>query len=508
MLKRVFVDECHTIVTDAGYRERLGRLKELYRYDRPVILLTATLPPRLERWFRASMLAGDATIIRASTVKSNIRYRVVTVDGRKTTVQQEAAAQAATITQSMSGDQKGVVYCRSIAKCESLAETMGCGHHHGGMAERAKTEAVAVWTEGRSASRWIVATSGLGTGIDIKGIVAVLHMEQPYGLVDFIQQTGRGGRRSGETVDSVVIVPSAPAWFDETSGDVEQVNREAMERYIKTPDCRRVTIGAFMDGAGRECGVLGAEACDRCRQMTTVGASSRATRVTERQAGFVTEAGDGSREGGQLDGSTRAGTEEESEVATESANVEGGEENRLQRHEKEKQAQANRLRAWLREAEGHCGPCFVRWGLRGRSEKRRDYYQHTVQECHRATIPEYLAWRRKVRFAEGPCCWLCGLPERWCEAEEVEGGRGREGSTCRWRDVVFPVVMFFSRNMEQRSWLSGRFGQEDAGWEDERVFIRWLGRSRNVLDDRGTNALAVWMELVTCSMGEKRAPRV
>jgi hypothetical protein len=95
--------------------------------------------------------------------------------------------------------------------------------------------------------RYCIRARAVATGVDIKGVVAVLQMEQPYGLVDFIQQTGRRGRRDGETVDSVVIVSSAPAWFDETSGDIEQVNREAVERYIKTPDCRRVTIGAFMD---------------------------------------------------------------------------------------------------------------------------------------------------------------------------------------------------------------------------------------------------------------------
>jgi superfamily II DNA helicase RecQ len=42
-------------------------------------------------------------------------------------------------------------------------------------------------------SRWIVVTSGLGTGINIKGIVAVIHVDAPWGIMDFIQQTGQGG---------------------------------------------------------------------------------------------------------------------------------------------------------------------------------------------------------------------------------------------------------------------------------------------------------------------------
>ena len=62
------------------------------------------------------------------------------------------------------------------------------------------------WVDGTGGNRWITATTGLGTGVDIKGIVGVVHMEQPYGIVDFVQQTGRGGRREGEMVESVVVM--------------------------------------------------------------------------------------------------------------------------------------------------------------------------------------------------------------------------------------------------------------------------------------------------------------
>ncbi|RDW84227.1 hypothetical protein BP6252_01817 [Coleophoma cylindrospora] len=41
---------------------------------------------------------------------------------------------------------------------------------------------------------WIVATGALGTGINIKGILAVVHVDCPYGLTSFMQQSGRGSR--------------------------------------------------------------------------------------------------------------------------------------------------------------------------------------------------------------------------------------------------------------------------------------------------------------------------
>ena len=41
--------------------------------------------------------------------------------------------------------------------------------------------------------------------MDIQGIMAVVYIEQLYGLVDFIQQTGHGRQREGKVVESVVI---------------------------------------------------------------------------------------------------------------------------------------------------------------------------------------------------------------------------------------------------------------------------------------------------------------
>ena len=107
----------------------------------------------------------------------------------------------------MSGIQKGVVYVRSREGCEALAVKLGCDHYHSGIVEESQRRATLQrWVTGEGDNRWIVVTTGLRTGVDIPGIVAVVHMEQPYGLVDFVQQTGRGGRQAGEVVESVVVM--------------------------------------------------------------------------------------------------------------------------------------------------------------------------------------------------------------------------------------------------------------------------------------------------------------
>ena len=44
LLRRIFVDEAHTVIMDVSYRKKLDQIKELYQYRCPVIALTTTLP--------------------------------------------------------------------------------------------------------------------------------------------------------------------------------------------------------------------------------------------------------------------------------------------------------------------------------------------------------------------------------------------------------------------------------------------------------------------------------
>ena len=72
LLQRIFVDECHTVITDVGYRARLGELRSLHRFGRALVLLTATLPPSLEPWLRQEMLVEDVVVVRDRTTKHNV----------------------------------------------------------------------------------------------------------------------------------------------------------------------------------------------------------------------------------------------------------------------------------------------------------------------------------------------------------------------------------------------------------------------------------------------------
>jgi superfamily II DNA helicase RecQ len=51
----------------------------------------------------------------------------------------------------------------------------------------------------------IVATLALGAGVDFPGIVYIVLIAMPWSMIDYAQESGRGGR-AGERVDLVVLV--------------------------------------------------------------------------------------------------------------------------------------------------------------------------------------------------------------------------------------------------------------------------------------------------------------
>jgi superfamily II DNA helicase RecQ len=453
LLRRIFIDECHTIITDAGYRAKLTALVGLRRFECPVVLLSATLPVVFESWFRREMLAERASIVRDRTTKKNCRYRVEKVERTSGAVEAKAIQLIQEFGRTMLRGQKGVVYCRSKAQCEALAEEIGCPFHHSGMPEEARVAAWATWASGRG-HRWIVATTGLGTGIDIPGITAVVHVEQPYGLVDFIQQTGRGGRREGEVVDSVIVHDGRPVWTKLGANFIEKSNQAQMDMFVQADQCRRSVVGSFMDGEANETcrDIPGAIACDNC-----------AARLDE-------EASDPSSD------SRPAGPWREFQ-----------------------QEQGQRLRVvrrWLDEVTDACPACHVlnheRLLRPGRTWQEK-FRCEGGKRCYEVMLgADYKTIRQKIRFGAQACCYQCKLPLDWCQESRVESTTGEVA--CAYIDKILPVVLLAGciRGIQ-------RIAQEEGGCKetsDLDEFYSWLGEGRRFHNTNGANIHTLWEEII------------
>lgn len=62
----------------------------------------------------------------------------------------------------------------------------------------------------------VVATSALGIGIDVPNVRLVVHVCEPHTLIDYVQQTGRGGR-DGKPTQCVMLLPVKSRYLNEKS---------------------------------------------------------------------------------------------------------------------------------------------------------------------------------------------------------------------------------------------------------------------------------------------------
>jgi hypothetical protein len=258
-LARIIIDECHLIIS-AKYREKLKSLRILRAQPVQVVFLTATMPPSWEQDFADSLLMkGVAKWVRSPTIRRDIAYRV-RVSQYQSTLEDEVCEFIRERIAGFDDWQRAVVYCRTRDQCTSLADELGCGCFYSQHEDNEK--ALEEWARGDH--KMIVATGALGTGVDIQGITLVVHLEEPYTLVDFSQESGRGGRRQGETVESVVFVSSI---------DSQRARLDPMvQQYITTTKCRREVLSSYLDVVTVDCSTSGGLLCDLCQARQPIEA--------------------------------------------------------------------------------------------------------------------------------------------------------------------------------------------------------------------------------------------
>jgi superfamily II DNA helicase RecQ len=100
----------------------------------------------------------------------------------------------------LASQKREVVYVRSYTTSKVISEALNYAFYKAKADD--KGEVLQEWIKGGRG--WIIATRALRTGINIKGIVYVVHVDRLYRLTSFIQQSGRRGR-SGEVSDSIII---------------------------------------------------------------------------------------------------------------------------------------------------------------------------------------------------------------------------------------------------------------------------------------------------------------
>ncbi|KAG9375920.1 RecQ Superfamily II DNA helicase [Pyrenophora tritici-repentis] len=204
-LDRIIIDECHIVLNrQYTFRKQMQQLGKLVAVETQMVMLTATLPPSEEDelFRRMHFERGQVRMFRAPTARSNIAYRVVRVEKERKRQEVEATV-LAMVQQKVRKYKSGkiVVYGNSVPKVKGLAEKLKCHayHHHA----VGKASMLGEFMGGKQ--RVIVATSALGMGVDVPDIRCIVHMDWPFSVLDYAQESGRAGR-DGERSEAIMMV--------------------------------------------------------------------------------------------------------------------------------------------------------------------------------------------------------------------------------------------------------------------------------------------------------------
>ncbi|KAG7406728.1 putative ATP-dependent DNA helicase Q1 [Fusarium oxysporum f. sp. rapae] len=272
-LDRVVIDECHLTFTAAEtYRSKLQGLVLLQSLGCPFIFLTGTLPPLRQRDFEEAMQLQNPLYIRASSHRLNVQYAILRVHNRQGVIEVKRRVEAR--LPDLSAREKGIIYCTSQAKYKALAHQLDCHYYHA-LRDDSDSQFIAQRKEGfqawlRGKAPYIVATAALGIGIDVAGIIHVIHLEAPFSIIDYAQEAGRAGR-TGEPVTAKVIIEDKD-WLDKDAAGEAclDISMREVRRLIRTRGCRRRLLGQCLDGDLRDCKDLGGDdeakvtRCDNC----------------------------------------------------------------------------------------------------------------------------------------------------------------------------------------------------------------------------------------------------
>lgn len=281
-------DEAHEYL--GGHRDRarqhMTQLAAASGWPMQRIFMTASLPPYLEKkLLRLSHLDPRHTlVIRGRTVRPELAHHLLIVPPSKRRGAQEVLIDLVrALRGTLKPRERMIVFVPSIPDAERLSRILNAAIHHSLLPEVANTQAMNIdmWITGEKLC--IVATPGLIQGFHYPHTRYVFFLQFVYGMMNYFQGSGRGGR-SGERADVFLVRdPVVPFTMDrfatkpKCQTDVTALH-DMYHYATKHTTCRQFLISQCMDGEGMNCEDFDeAELCDVCDPhgvMTQIGQSA------------------------------------------------------------------------------------------------------------------------------------------------------------------------------------------------------------------------------------------
>ncbi len=187
----IAIDEAHCI-SDWGhdFRPEYRKIRQTIEIlgTPPVIALTATAPPQVQKDIIRNLNIDEANVFIYSFDRPNLYYEVQSKSNLHKKIILFIKKQA---------DPTGIIYCQSRKKTEEIAKLLQNNHikalpYHAGLDKKIRMKNQDDFFDKKIDI--IVATIAFGMGIDKQGIRFVIHHDAPKSLENYYQETGRAGR--------------------------------------------------------------------------------------------------------------------------------------------------------------------------------------------------------------------------------------------------------------------------------------------------------------------------
>ena len=447
-LERVVWDEAHKLATDKQYRLAIDDSNKL-ALRVPVMFISATCPPNFINQICESMVLPEPHVIRQEYIKPSFIYSVRVCDNLKREIKERLRRWI----ENRDVGSKMLVFCRTKGECNSWAREYGGRKYYSGLADKAQQ--LADWMEGL-----MFATGALGAGLDIDGIEDVMHVGMPYAMADYIQESGRGGRK-GEVVRADVFL-SWSDYSDLMAAPEEGLTDDelALQKYLRGDICRNEALTVYLNGRelGKNCRTAKSLLCDVCQGRTEYRELKRkqdATMVERDRA--VTK---------------RRMYDQQAQMKEELVR-------RMARI-------WERIEHVLAEIGMGCPLC---WFL-----EMAEFAGHGMRDCQVwreafGTLSAGELRRRHLDLAGlKNTCWTCGLPGDRCEMYSTQRIK------CQRQDFVFPVAVYFSVVKDTGYWETARKTLK-RDYLDLSELCNDLVKRARCLEENGCVGFSMWVEI-------------